>query len=147
MPYATQQDLETRYGARELAAVSARNGGPAGVVDAVVVAQALADATAVVDSYLGTRYAVPLSEPAPPRITEVACQIARYRLHEQRANERVRQDYDEAMAFLRDAAMGRAVVPGLSPAQPPAGDGTGSGVPGVAAPAVTFTDAVLQAMP
>lgn len=144
MSYATQTDLETRYGVRELAAITARPGTPAGEVDAVVVALALADADAVVDSYLGVRYAVPLASPAPARVVDLACQIARYRLQEQRASDRVRQDYMDAMGFLRDLAAGRATLPGVPlPLDP----GQASGVVGVAAPAVTFSDSVLDAMP
>lgn len=144
MSYATQTDLETRYGVRELAAITARPGTPAGEVDAAVVALALADAAAVVDSYLGVRYATPLPLPAPPRVVDLACQIARYRLQEQRASDRVRQDYTDALAFLRDLSGGRATLPGLSLPVPP---GQGSGVVGVAAPPVTFTDSVLRGMP
>jgi phage gp36-like protein len=110
-----------------------------------VIGKALADTDALIDSYLALRYQVPLAA-APGRVVDLACTIARYRLHENRATDRIRDDYTEALAFLRDVAQGRAAIPGLTE-RPPTGDGSASGVPNVNAPAVTFTDRVLGAMP
>lgn len=147
MSYATQADLEARYGAREILQLSDRANPPAGVVDAAVVAAALGDADAVVDSYLGNRYTVPITTPAPARVVDLSCVLARYRLMEQRATERARKDYEDAIAFLRDVSAGRAKIPGLVEPTASSGEGVNTGAAAVRAPDVIFTADVLGLMP
>ena len=71
MSYAAQADLETRYTAAEVSQLAASGRD---------IAQALADADAEIDSYLGMRYETPIAGTVPGRIVECACDIARYRL-------------------------------------------------------------------
>ena len=104
MPYATQADLEARYGADELTQLTDRIG--AGVPDAAVINRALADADAEIDGYLATRYALPLPT-VPPVLARIACDIARYRLWEDRASEEVRRRYEDARRILESIANGR----------------------------------------
>lgn len=103
--YAVQSDLETRYGTEELAQLSDRTAGV--VVNATVVARAIADAQAEIDSYVGARYAVPLA-PVPDLINRVCCDIARYYLHEDRVTDQVRKRYEDCVDLLQAIATGKA---------------------------------------
>jgi phage gp36-like protein len=104
MPYATQADLEDRFGADELTQLTDRVG--AGVPDASIVARALADADAEINGYLASRYALPLAT-VPPVLVRIACDIARYRLWEDRASEEVRRRYEDARRMLESIAKGQ----------------------------------------
>ncbi len=97
MPYATRTDLEERYGVDELA--QRESVLPAGAVD-----RALADADVEIDSYLASRYAVPMS-PIPNNVTRIAAAIARYRLLGDAVTELARKEYEDARAWLRDTAV------------------------------------------
>lgn len=105
MTYATRQDLESRYPddvAQREASLS-----PTALDDA------LADADAEIDSYLGVRYAVPVS-PVSASILRIACVIARYRLLGDSATDVARRDYEDARAYLRDIAAGRSQLEGAA---------------------------------
>ncbi len=112
MSYASQADLETRFGAAELVALTDRTG--AGAIDGSVVERALADAVAMADSYLQRRHTLPLSS-TPPALKPVVCDIARYKLHEDAPTEVVRRRYEDARDWLRDVAHGRVVLEAASP--------------------------------
>ena len=117
MSYAAQADLELRYGAAELLAIADRDGD--GIVDAGVVAAAVADAEQLADSYLAPRYATPLLA-APAPLVAAVCDMARYKLY---ANAReipdhVKQAWSDALKFLRDLSEGRAVLAGATSAAP-----------------------------
>jgi len=113
MPYATQADLVARHGAEELLQLTDRDN--IGVIDATVVAAALADADAVIDGYLARRYALPIT-PASALLARVACDLARYTLHGKSAADSVRAAYTDAMKVLRDLSEGVAVIAGALPA-------------------------------
>jgi len=104
--YATRIDLEERYGEEELAQREA-------VLRPGAVERALADADAEIDSYVGGRYALPLS-PVPVTIVRVACAVARYYLLGDSVTEQARKGYEDARAFLRDVQAGRASLEGAS---------------------------------
>lgn len=105
MTYATRADLEARY-AQDLADREL-------VLPVLGVDNALADASAEIDSYLGTLFAVPIT-PVPANLLRIACVIARYRLLGDAATEVARRDYEDARAFLRDVAAGRAKLEGAA---------------------------------
>ncbi len=107
MTYATADDLTERFGAVELGQLTDRGQPPAGDSDAAVIARALADADALIDSRLGGRYAVPLAAPLPADIVRVACDLARYLLHDLGAPEQVRQHYEDGLDWLARVADGR----------------------------------------
>ena len=107
MSYATRTDLEERYGADEL--VQRESVLPAGAVD-----RALADADVEIDSYLATRYTVPLS-PVPGNAVRIAAAIARYRLLGDAVTEIARKDYEDSRAWLKDVAAGRVQINGATP--------------------------------
>lgn len=109
MPYATQQDLIDRFGEEELVQLTDRAEPPAGEIDATVIGKALADADDAVNGYLAARYEVPLASP-PLILKRTACDIARYYLYEDRVTEAVRKRYEDAVAYLKDAAAGKVAL-------------------------------------
>lgn len=121
-PYATVTDLVDRFGEPELIDLTDRAQPPAGTIDASVADAALADACGEADAYLGVRYSLPVTAPVPLVLVAVVCDIARYRLYENRATEEVRQRYEDAVRWLRDVSRGAAVLPGAADA---AGDAAG----------------------
>lgn len=106
MTYATEADLRERFGNEELVQLTDRLIPPTGQVDGAVLSRALGDADAMIDAHLGARYAVPLAAPLPGDIVRVACDIARYLLHDLAPTETVREHYRDALRWLRDLADG-----------------------------------------
>jgi phage gp36-like protein len=115
MPYATQQDLVDRFTEAQLLAIADRDADSA--LDADVVTKALDDASEEIDSYISTRYALPLAT-VPGRLVAVASDIAFYKLHPAAAPEDVRQRYDDAIAFLKNVSKGVALLD-VGGAEPP----------------------------
>lgn len=112
MPYATQADLETRFGSKELAKLTDRTAGS--VIDAAVVDRALVDAAAEIDGYLAVRYQLPLAS-VPVALAQPACDIARYNLWGERATEPIKQRYEAAVSRLKDIAGGRFKLESAAP--------------------------------
>lgn len=107
--YAIADTMIKRFGEREVIALTDRDN--LGVVDQVVLAEALDDASAEIDAYLGGRYTVPL-DPAPKFIGNICCDIARYRLcgGETQMTDEIRDRYDAGVKFLRLAADGKVTL-------------------------------------
>jgi phage gp36-like protein len=107
MAYATVADMIARYGEEPMIQLTDRTGD--GVIDAAVLEQKLADASALVDGYLAGRYPVPLS-PVPGILVGYACDIARYNLYpdaELTQEHPVRLRYKDAIQFLTLVGQGR----------------------------------------
>jgi phage gp36-like protein len=109
MSYATLQDLIDRFGQDEIRLVSDRAEPPAGEIDQDVVARALADASQLIDGYLGSRYTLPIEE-VPALLGQLACDIARYLLHDDMPTDAVTQRYKDAIAHLGRIAAGTVVL-------------------------------------
>lgn len=122
MPYATQQDMIDRFSSTELIQLSDRDN-TADAIDAVVLGRALDDAGGEIDGYLAGRYALPLAT-TPRILTTVACDIARYRLYDDRATEQVSKRYESAIAFLKLVAEGKVAL-GPDSADTPTPEGGG----------------------
>ena len=137
MTYATQADLSDRFGATELAQLTDRTSGL--VIDTAVLARALADADAEIDSYLATRYALPLAS-TPVVLVRLAADMARYRLYDDRVTESVRVRYQDAVSLLKRLASGEVRLDGA--ATPPAAASDSSGI-AVRAPDRVFSADVL----
>lgn len=109
MPYCTLDDLITAFGETELIQITDKgNPRTGGVVEAV--AQLEIDwACNTIDGYVRKRYGALLQNRTPPaRLVGIGCDLARYRLHDERATEAVRERFNDAIKFLRDIAAGRA---------------------------------------
>lgn len=111
MSYAAPQDLLNRYPNRDL--VQLTNEDPAAqTVDTAVLQQALDDASAEIDSYLGGRFALPLSDP-PAVLNRLAADVAIYRLQALRPLHDLtdaRRRYDDAIAMLTRVAGGELTL-------------------------------------
>lgn len=107
MTYATLQNLIDRFGADELIQLTDREG--LGEIDTTVTDRALADADARINGYLAARYTLPLVN-VPTELELLACDIARYLLHDDRVTEQIEQRYKDAIAQLRDVSRGVAVL-------------------------------------
>ena len=124
MNYATAQDLIDRFGERELIELTDPD---LVAVQAEKVERAIADAQAYADSFIGRVYTLPLTgcvkpapvvgDPfatelvAPPQLTRIAVDVARYYLYKDFAPENeVYLRYKAAEKELLAIADGRAVV-------------------------------------
>lgn len=106
MSYATQPEMVDRFGTERLAQLTDRADPPMGVIDAAVLARALADTDALIDGYLAARYDLPL--PAmPPLLRDLAAAIGLYKLYVDVVPEKVREDHRDAIRTLQDIATGR----------------------------------------
>lgn len=109
MTFATVSDLQTRYGDQELKLLADRDND--GELDAGVAEGALADADAEIISELGGSVSIDVN--APPRnLVRIACQVARYRLYGANPPEAARNDYLDAIKFLRLVRKGEASLDG-----------------------------------
>lgn len=103
MPYLTTAELETAISPSELIALADRDGD--GIADEAVVAGVLARADEVIDSYLRSRFTVPLAS-VPGMVRQCAQFIARYFLFEDQAPDRVAEDYRQALKWLEQIRKG-----------------------------------------
>jgi phage gp36-like protein len=116
MAYSVLEDLLKMIPEEELAQITTESGDDP---DPTIVAEAISQADAEIDSYLGRRYQVPLS-PVPPRVKALSVDLAIYHLYSRRsvAPPVRRQNYEAAVAFLKQVAAGQAVVE-VSGGEPP----------------------------
>lgn len=105
MPYATQQDIVDRYSQETLLLLADRDGDQ--VIDSAVVDQALADASAEIDTYVAAKYDLPLQQ-VPEVLKRLCVDIVIYRLSSDAdmATEEKRQRYEDAIALLARIAKG-----------------------------------------
>ncbi|MBZ9678898.1 gp436 family protein [Mesorhizobium sp. ES1-1] len=126
MPYAVKQDLVDRFGVRELTQLTDRTNVPPSVVDDAVVGRAVADATALIDGYIGKMYSLPLAT-VPDILVKIAADIARYFLHGKAADKDspVTAAYNQGVAWLKDVSKGLVALDDGTGATPePAGGGS-----------------------
>ena len=117
MPYATQSDLAARFGEAELLQQTDLTG--TGAINGQAVADALTDASALIDGYVSARYSLPLAV-VPGLLVGVCCDLARYALYIEAVPPIVQQRRDQAIATLRDISLGklRLDVGGDTPSVP-----------------------------
>lgn len=123
--YATVADMIARFGEPELIQLTDLENVPPSTVDADKVTLKLADAAAFVDGYVGQVYRLPLrgcqkpptvpgGEPeyvAPPVLTRLVCDVARYYLHTDLAPENeVYRRFKAAMKELDAIAAGEMLL-------------------------------------
>lgn len=92
----------------------------AAVAVLALVATALEDADGDINGYVATRYSVPLT-PAPPVITRLACDLARYYLFDDQVTETIQKRRDGAISQLRDIASGKISLGDSGSTPPPQG--------------------------
>ncbi|MBF0858801.1 DUF1320 domain-containing protein [Gluconobacter sp. LMG 31484] len=118
MAYASVSDLIQRFGERELINNTTPEGMPGESIDQARVSQALTDASALIDSFLNRRFAVPLQD-APASVVNACCKIARFDLAQSGASqptEQMRLDQKDALAWLTLIAKGTVTLDGQTAA-------------------------------
>lgn len=107
IPYAVSGDMIRRFGEAELIELTDRDGS-AGAIVRDVLDSALKDAMGDIDGYLGGRYRTPIF-PAPPMLTRLACDLARYYLYDNRLDDShpAARRYQAAVRLLEQLAAGR----------------------------------------
>lgn len=133
MPYASALDMTTRFGEVEMIQVTDHSP-DADAVDTAVMERALLDADAEINARLQARYTLPLAT-VPRLLLNVACDIARYRLFDDRATEQVRRRYDDALKLLDKIGRGELSL-GL--------DAAAQATPSPAGPSFTGGDRVFS---
>lgn len=116
MAYCVQNDLLEQISENDLLGLSDDAG--AGVVDAGVIARAIADADAEIDGYCGTRYDVPFAT-VPALIRKMSVEIAIYNLYARRfgADESRKSRYGAIVRTLRDISKGMISLGVNAPAE------------------------------
>jgi phage gp36-like protein len=119
MAYATTTDLASiGLPAQALASVSA-----------TVQGDHLDKASARIDSYLRAGYTLPLATPYPAEVVDACCHIAAYTLLVRRGYDPgkfdavFRLNYEDAIAYCKDLAAGRAALATTADATPNAYEG------------------------
>lgn len=135
MAYATLADLIEKFGESDLEELTDIDDPRAGGIVQSRIEEQIARASAEIDSYLASRYSVPLADPAPLTIKGACCDMAFFYLHRLGANESVVDAYDRAVRFLRDLAAGKAGLP-LPDGGSPAGSASADLVQFVAPPRI-----------
>lgn len=108
--YATLQDLKTLCGDEELIQLTDRADPPSGLIDEATTTAALTAATHIIDGYVRAQYRLPLSSPVP-MLTDLAADIARYRLYKTAATEQVQKRFDDAIKQLVGISKGLVKLP------------------------------------
>ena len=101
--YCTKADMLARGWEKELIQLTDKS--KLLVIDDGILSQAIADASAEIDSYLQGRYSLPLTMPVP-NLTRICCDIARYYLFETKVTEQVQNRYDAVSRYLVQVAKG-----------------------------------------
>jgi len=105
MAYCTQSEILDQMDEDVL--IQLTDDDDAGVVDADVVTQKIADADALIDGYCGARYTVPF-DPVPALVLSFSVTIAIYKFYGRRkgAPEDCRTRYEDVIGFLKGVAAG-----------------------------------------
>jgi len=110
MAYATASDMMRQFGETEVLALTDPEN--VGQIDQGVLAGALIDASAEIDSYLAGRYKnLPLN-PVPRNLVRLCCNMARYHLTgtNRLETEQIKDRYDAAIRYLEFVAAGKVTV-------------------------------------
>lgn len=112
MAYCDLDDLKARVDEEEL--ISLTDDDDAGDIDTEKTDAAIAAADALINAYCSRRYNVPF-DPVPEIVTTLSVDIAVYKLFSRRgrAGDNTRNDYNDAVRFLKDVAEKRANIDGV----------------------------------
>jgi phage gp36-like protein len=107
--YLTFGEFVARVGVDEAVRLTDEAG--TGAIDGPRLLAALTDAQAIVDSWLGTRYAVPLAAPVPAPIPTLTFDLALARLYRGEPPAGVEAKHQDAIRLLKELSTGRAAIP------------------------------------
>lgn len=107
--YATTEEFQSKVGVQETVELTNLDDPAANTVNLTRLTDVLTDASREIDSYLATRYKVPLA--SVPGVLKVYCiDIAWYRLAQNNAPEQYATRYNNAIARLKDLQKGIMVL-------------------------------------
>lgn len=106
MAYCTQQDLIDRFTEARLLQIADADNDE--TLDADRITKAITDAAALIDSYLGVVYDLPLAS-TPEVLAHTNADMAFFRLHED-APEAVKDANKAAIDWLKNVSAGRAKI-------------------------------------
>lgn len=112
MAYATIQDMIDRFGQQELCDATSTLDRERGSMDVERINRALEESSAVADSYLQRRYALPI-RPRQLSLVRAVCALARYELYQGEAvdpSDKIRIGRKDALQWLADIGAGRATL-------------------------------------
>lgn len=115
MAYAVVSDMTARFGEAEMIQLTyvASDGDDGPAVNAATIGLAIESASGQMDMYLGARQALPLtglSTGQTADLTRLCCDIARYRLWDDRASDEVRARYEDAIRVMEMIATGKLTL-------------------------------------
>lgn len=109
MPYTTAQQLTDRFGLDELIQITNPSDPTATAVNAVKLDGAVADIDALIDAKLQARYTLPMLT-VPLVLSNVACDLVRARLYDDRIPERLAERERAALKLLDQMASGQMAL-------------------------------------
>lgn len=101
--YADRSDMVLRFSEYEIVNLENTLNGVESINSAI------RDASDIADGYVGVKYPIPLPE-VPKNLKIIICDIARYFLWKNEASEEIRKRYEDAIAFLKRVADGKAIL-------------------------------------
>lgn len=101
--YTDSTKMVAAFGESEIIQLTDRSG--AGIIDVTVLSQAIANASAEADSYVGAAYELPLPT-VPAVLSSFVSDIARYHLYSAQPTDAVKARYERAVSWLRDVSRG-----------------------------------------
>lgn len=104
--YAAKSDMLERYEELELIQLTDNAEPYTGEIVDSILNNALNDASATIDLYLGGRYDLPLAQ-TPAALVDLCCTLAFYRLNRGRYTEDLRKDFDDTMRILEQISQGK----------------------------------------
>lgn len=96
--YCTLLNLTDRFGEPEITQASDKVGD--GLLNLSAVNAAILDASTAIEQYIGSRYQLPLAC-TPDLILQIACDLARYHLHDDEATDQIRSNKNAANEQLK----------------------------------------------
>lgn len=110
MALISEQALIDKIGLADLVALTDIDDPPTGMPNAARVAKAIADASALAESYLSQRYATPLAQ-VPEALAAAVTDMTIYRLYRDAAPELVSERNTAAVRWLERVAAGAVQLP------------------------------------
>lgn len=142
MSYATSADMIERFGTREMTQLTDRETPKTGSPVTSVIDTALSDSIAEMNPYLAKQYSLPIAAPNAT-LANIQMDLARFKLHENKATEEVLYRYEERMKQLRNLASGLAVLTDDNGTAIEDGDDGGIQTPEFETADTVFTDELL----
>lgn len=103
MSYCIKQDLLDRDWEKELIQLTDKTTPRAGVINDVVLQQAIDDADETINGYISRYLPLPVGYVG---LVRIACDLTRYFLYDNKATEQVTKRYDAAIRYLEKVANG-----------------------------------------